>query len=637
MNYKKLLTGMGIISTLVPAAYTQQKPNVVFFLVDDLGWKDISANGSKLYETPHIDEVMNESVYFSNAYAAFPRCVPSRYAMMTGRHPARNSETNENRITGKETTLGEAMQNNGYGTFFAGKWHLGHTEEFWPQNQGFDVNKGGCDAGSPGSYFFPYGSDKFKNHDLYGLEEGKKGEYITDRLTDETIKYIREHRDGPFFVYLAHYAVHTPFQAKPDRVEYYREKIKKMSFKGKPYTFGPDGRAKMWQDNAVYAAMVESMDESFGKIVATLKELGIYDNTIIIFTSDHGGLSNSGINNKRELATSNLPLRAGKGHLYEGGIKVPVFVRWPGVTKPGSTSDVIIDGMDYYPTILEMCGLPLLPDQHIDGVSFAPALRGEPMNKDRIFYWHQDNSRPESTGDHNSSVIRKGPWKLQYFLDNGVIELYNLDKDPYESNNLADKKPELVKELMKMLEEWKVEAHVKSPEREKNSNVGAPGKANRGTPHQPGELINGDFESGVENGWSLNTRKGAEASLFETDNASGGEKAALITVNEADKLPFVVLESDKISYQETNYLVTFSAMANENKTPLKVQIKYSDAKGEPKYNASAFTLKKKYKSYSFIAKPKSDFDARKLQIRFQCGTPGADYYIDDVKIEPLEN
>ncbi len=466
MKKRNLILSLGFAG-IASMSMAQQKPNVLFFLVDDLGWNDISINGSELYETPNIDKVANESVYFSNAYTVYPRCVPSRYAMITGRHPARDGQTDGNKIKHEETTLAEAMKSHGYGTFFTGKWHLGKTDEFWPHNHGFDVNMGGCDAGSPGSYFYPFGSERFINGSLYGLEEGESGDYITDRLTEETLKYIRENHEKPFLAYVAHYAVHTPFQAKKERVTYYEEKIKKLEFQGDEYAFGPDGRAKLRQDNAVYAAMVESMDDSFGAIIAELKKLGIYDNTIIIFTSDHGGLSNSGLENKRGLATTNLPLRAGKGHMYEGGIKVPMFVRWPGVADEKATTDVMITGMDYFPTILEMCGLPLLPNEHIDGLSFVRALKGEDMNKHRIFTWHQTSARPTSTGDHNSTVIRKGNFKLHYFLDDQKIELYDLSKDPYEENNIAEDKKQIVKKLMKSMNEWKVEAKVSSPKKKK--------------------------------------------------------------------------------------------------------------------------------------------------------------------------
>ncbi len=463
-----------ILLSVTAFLFAQTKPNVLFFLVDDLGWNDVGTNGSELYETPNIDKLAGESMNFTNAYAAYPRCVPSRFAMMTGQHPARNRKGDGGFTTQGLVTLGSAMKENGYGTYFAGKWHLGHTEAEWPHNQGFDVNKGGCASGAPASYFFPYHDpSKSKNNvPYYGLEEGVKGEYITDRLTDETIKYIDENNPKetgkPFFVYLSHYAVHTPFQAKPKKVKYYKKKIKLLNFEGEPYIFGPNGRAKMWQDNAIYAAMVESMDESLGRIVAELKKLGIYENTIIIFTSDHGGLSNSGLENKRALATTNKPLRAGKGHIYEGGIKVPVFVRWPGVVEEKAKTETIITGMDYFPTILEMCGLPGQSKNHIDGMSFVPALKGKNINFERPFYWHQTAARPTSTGDHNSSVIRVGNYKLHHFLDDNRIELYDLEKDPYEKNNIANKLPEKVEMLDLQLENWKKEVGASLVKKGKN-------------------------------------------------------------------------------------------------------------------------------------------------------------------------
>ena len=441
----------------------QERPNVVFFLVDDLGWNDISFNGSRLYETPNIDALADEAMYFSNAYAAYPRCVPSRFAMISGQHPAREGKKDGAILHLETVTMAEALKANGYGTFFTGKWHLGHDESEFPHHQGFDVNKGGCAAGAPASYFYPYhDSNKSKNNiPYYGLEEGEPGEYITDRLTDETIKYIVEndpHKTGkPFLVYLSHYAVHTPLQAKPERIKYYEEKVKQLSFEGEPYVFGPDGRAKMWQDDAVYAAMVESMDESLGRVIDKLKELDLYDNTVIIFTSDHGGLSNSGLKNKRRLATTNKPLRAGKGHIYEGGIKVPVFVRWPGVCDQKSSTTSIITGMDYYPSILEMCGVPLRPENHKDGESFVSALKGNTINEERPFFWHETASRPTQTGDHASSVIRIGNMKLHHFLEDDRLELYNLETDPYEQYNLAKDMPELAVDLDQQLKSWKDE------------------------------------------------------------------------------------------------------------------------------------------------------------------------------------
>jgi arylsulfatase A-like enzyme len=435
------------------------KPNVIFFLVDDLGWKDISLTGSKLYETPNIDQLAKEGVSFTNAYAAYARCVPSRYAMITGKFPARTHIPGGGKTELSEVTIAEALKDADYATFFTGKWHLGKKETHWPQNQGFDVNKGGCGAGAPISYFYPYNEAR-KNGDgklIYGLDDGVKDEFLTERLTKETVKFIKDNSDTNFFAYVAHYAVHTPIEAKQDVIDKYAKKIKGMEFEGEAYTFGSDGRHKMHQDHPVYAAMVEGVDESLGKIIEALKQEGIYDNTIIIISSDHGGLSNSGLESSRELATSNLPLRAGKGHSYEGGIKIPTIVRWNGHIEAGSTNESVIIGTDYYPTILEMVGLPFKPEQHIDGVSFVPALQGGVINEKREFFWHSPAGRPESTGDNDCSAIRIGDYKLIDFYDMDKVELYNLAIDPEEKNNLAEQNPEMTDKLLTRLNEWKSE------------------------------------------------------------------------------------------------------------------------------------------------------------------------------------
>ena len=313
------------------------------------------------------------------------------------------------------------------------------------------------------STFFPYNS-KFENdkskedRKIIGLEEGVKGEYITDRLTDETIKFIRGHKDETFFAVLCHYAVHTPFQAKKEKIKKYQEKLKTMSFEGPEY-ITKDGTTKLRQDNAIYAAMIESVDESLGKLVQTLKQEGIYDNTVIVLTSDHGGLSNRGVKNKRQLATSNLPLRAGKGHVYEGGVKVPFFVNYPRVIQAGSTSEQVTINTDIYPTLLDIAGIPIKPELHIDGISMLPALKGgKPF--ERTLLWHSPVGRPESTGDENCSAIRIGNYKLINFYDKQKTELYNSETDPYETTNLISYEKELGKSLHEKLKTWKQEINA---------------------------------------------------------------------------------------------------------------------------------------------------------------------------------
>lgn len=445
---------------------SSDKQNVIFFLVDDLGWMDVGYQGSNFYETPHIDKLANESMRFEQAYSAHPRCVPSRFAMITGKYPARmgipgKGGKDTGRLKASEFGIAKAFKEGGYATFFAGKWHLA-SNEVYPQDQGFDVNIAGGHAGAPGSYFYPYNKSKSKGHKakkIDGLEDGKDGDYLTDILTDKTISFIKENKNKPFFVYLSHYGVHTPFEGKKDLKISYKEKLQKNPSSGPEFIrVGDTGETKTTQDNVTYAAMIQSVDESFGRITALLDELGLADNTIIVFTSDHGGLSNRG--NTRKLATSNLPLRAGKGHNYEGGVRVPMFVKWPGITKSSST-DVIITGTDYYPTLLEMTGLPLQPSQHIDGASFMNTLKGkETSNSDRPVFWHSPLPRPTSTGDRANTSVRLGDYKLLDFYEEGYVELYNITEDLGETNNLADKMPEKRNELLKLVKDWRTEVNA---------------------------------------------------------------------------------------------------------------------------------------------------------------------------------
>ncbi|MDG2166993.1 MAG: sulfatase [Opitutales bacterium] len=448
--------------TLIKAA---SKMNVVFFLVDDFGYHDISATGSPLYETPRIDELAESGVLLTQAHSAYPRCVPSRFAMISGVHPSRAASVGESpgNMSPDRVTIAEALKEQGYATFFAGKWHLGKEAARHPQGQGFDINIAGGSAGAPGSYFPPYDNSK----KLTGPEtlQAPEGEYLTDRLTTETVQFIEAKREDPFFVYLSHYAVHTPIQGKANKTARYEKKIHSIDYEGSEYNIGADGRELRHQNNPRYAAMVESVDESLGRILDTLKRLKIEDKTIVILTSDHGGLSNSGPESKRELATSNLPLRAGKGHIYQGGLRVPVIVHWPGVTKSGSRTDFPITGMDYYPTILEMLELPLRPDDHIDGVSFVPGLKGKQnFNSKRAFFWYSDAGRRDSTGDLNAAAIRRGPYKLLQFFNEDRLELYNLKTDPGETQNLVLRKAELRDSLLAELLDWKQAMKVRDKE-----------------------------------------------------------------------------------------------------------------------------------------------------------------------------
>ena len=441
----------------------QAKPNILFFLVDDMGWMDASCYGSSVYETPTLDRLAVEGVRFTRAYAAYPRCVPSRYALMTGRHPARAGiPARGEHMKAEERTMAEAFRDGGYATFFAGKWHLMHAEDEGPQRQGFTVSIGGGRAGAAGSHFAPYNVSRGQGHEaespLPGLDDAPEGEYLADRLTEETLRFIHRHREEhpeqPFFAYLSHYAVHSPIEAKPEKVARYQAKIDGITFEGEGYV-DRDGTTKMHQDNATYAAMVESVDESLGRLLSTLDELGIAEQTIVLMTSDHGGLSNRGRQNNRTLATSNEPLRAGKGHLYEGGLRVPLLLRWPGRFKAGLVSDCVTMGTDHFPTLLELAGLPLEPENHRDGWSYAGILNGDVQERPSPLFWHSPKARPHNTVDVNASAIFSGPYKLMDFYDQDRVDLYHVERDVGEQQNLLDSEPEVTARLRKQLQDWK--------------------------------------------------------------------------------------------------------------------------------------------------------------------------------------
>jgi len=473
-NIIVLLLVFGCFSCVSPKRKTESsakndKQNVIFFLVDDFGWMDTSYQGSSFYETPNIDKIANESMRFNQAYAAHPRCVPSRFAMITGKYPARmaipgKGGKDSGKLKKTEFGMAKAFKKGGYTTFFAGKWHLA-SDEVYPEDQGFDYNFGGGHAGAPKSYFYPYNIQKNKKNgngrekDIKGLEDAEEGDYLTDHLTKKTLSFINENKDKPFFVYLSHYGVHTPFEGKEVHKKHYKNKLKEnpVSSGAQFDKIGDTGETKLYQDNVTYAAMIQSVDESFGKITDLLEELGLSENTIIVFTSDHGGLSNRG--NKRKLATSNLPLRAGKGHNYEGGIRIPMFVKWPGVTSDSSTNTVVT-GTDYYPTLIEMVNLPNQQEQILDGVSFSKVLRGDKADIERPIFWHSPMPRPTSTGDRANTAVRKGDYKLLDFYEEGVVELYNISTDISEKKDLSDQMPKKRNELLNLIKNWRKEVNA---------------------------------------------------------------------------------------------------------------------------------------------------------------------------------
>jgi arylsulfatase A len=438
-------------SALLGVSLHSAPRNIVLFLIDDLGWRDLGCQGSTFYQTPHIDRLAGEGARFTDAYAACAVCSPTRAAVLTGKYPARllltdwlpsgrwnpKARLREGRFLRalplEEITLAEALREAGYRSANIGKWHLGGEPFSLPEHHGFDVNIAGNAHGAPGSYFFPYQGNwsiptTGKRAMWNVLPDGEPGEYLTDRLTDEAVKFIHANRKKPFFLYFPHYGVHTPLQAKAEMIPPF-ERVPKAERQGKP----------------AYAAMIQSVDDSVGRVMATLKELRLDQNTVVIFTSDNGGFYN---------ATSNAPLRANKGAYYEGGIRVPLIIKWPGVTQPGRVVNEPVTSTDLYPTCLAAAGQPLRPDQHMDGVNLAPLLAGSAPLPERPLFWHYPhyNQHPSSVP---SSVIRRGPWKLIETFDPEGVELYNLAQDLGETVNLAATKSSKTDELRRELQAWR--------------------------------------------------------------------------------------------------------------------------------------------------------------------------------------
>jgi len=476
MDRRGFLKGLGVGAAMfaLPSCASarrrgnaKDRPNFVFFLIDDLGWTDVGCFGSSFYETPNIDRLAAQGMRFTDAYAACPVCSPTRGSIMAGKYPARlgitqwiggsNQPTEYKHFLDlEEVTIAEVLKAEGYATAFVGKWHLGN-KEYYPDKQGFDVNIGGDSSGAPPTYFYPY--KRGKRALLEMPAGGEEGEYLTDRLTDESLKWLDANKDKPFLLYLSHYAVHTPIQSKQELTDKYKAKAGKLA-KGDGPKFRPVyGRynTRMVQDNAAYAGMVQSVDESVGRVTAKLEELGAADNTVVIFMSDNGGLSTVG----REGPTSNLPLRAGKGWLYEGGIREPMIIKWPGVAKAGSECGEPVTSTDFYPTMLEMAGMRLKPRQHVDGVSLVPLLRKQGKLKRKAIYWHYPHYH--GSGNRPSGAVRAGDYKLIEWYENGAVELYNLRNDISEKEDLAEKMPEKTAELKAMLAKWLKQVDAKMP------------------------------------------------------------------------------------------------------------------------------------------------------------------------------
>lgn len=457
-----------------------RKPNVVLFFVDDLGWTDLGCYGSDFYETPHIDRLAAEGVKFTQAYAACTVCSPSRAALLTGQYPARlhltdfipghpvsNTPLNipdwTQQLDLEHTTLAEMLSGSGYQTAHFGKWHLtprdrndnpnsdGDYPQFYPDKQGFDFNFGGCERGAPASYFWPYGrgqtlEERKANNTYRTLPQSNVNNeetYLTDHLAREAEKLIQSFGDDPFFIYLSFYNVHTPIQGRPDLVEKYRGKL--------------DSNSEVHHRNVGYAAMVESVDQAVGRVMAQIKKQGLWDNTLVLFSSDNGGYY--------PVSTTNTPLRQGKGSIYDGGVRIPTIVSWPGEISKGTVSDEPIITVDFLPTILEAtdCEVEDTIVDRLDGKSLMPLLK-DPANAklDReAIFWHYPHYHMYGAVPY--SAIRKGDWKLIERHDGAPLELYHLSTDIHEDRNLARVQIDRTQEMHRLLENWRRSVDAQMP------------------------------------------------------------------------------------------------------------------------------------------------------------------------------
>ena len=450
------------------------RTNFIFILIDDLGWVDLGCYGSGFYETPNLDRLAADGMRFTDAYAACPVCSPTRASILTGKYPATVQITNyipgaaKGRLLSApylhylppgEKTVAAALKDAGYATWHVGKWHLGE-QEYWPRHHGFDVNVGGWTAGGPRSYFSPYHNPM--------LPDGPEGEYLTDRLTDEAIRLIDQNDGRPFFLNLWYYAVHVPIQAKPRLVAKYEVKAAELGLdETDPFEVGEhfpcehkkDQRVvrRLFQSDPGYAAMVQSLDENIGRLLGALERCGLADDTVVIFTSDNGGLATA-----EGSPTCNAPLSEGKGWMYEGGTREPLIVKWPGVTAPGGLCGAAVTSPDFYPTILEIAGLDPIPSQHTDGASFAGLLRGADRLDREAIFWHYPHYANQ--GGTPGCSVRAGGHKLIEFFEDRRTELYDLRADVGEDNDLSQADPATAARLRAMLHDWLEHVDAKIPQ-----------------------------------------------------------------------------------------------------------------------------------------------------------------------------
>lgn len=456
----------------------ERTPNVLFILVDDLGVHDLGYTGSEFYETPNVDRLSREGMIFTQGYATSRVCSPSRASILTGKFTATHGVTDwigaksgeawfeanphskilppdyVRQLPADEITLPEAMAEAGYKTFFAGKWHLG-SEGSYPEDHGFDINIGGWDRGNPnGGYFSPFKNPK--------LEDKNPGENLSMRLAKETVEFMKANKHSNFFAMLSFYAVHGPIQTTEHKWEKYRNRAEQLGIEESGFEMERRMPIRIVQDNPVYAGLVEHMDDAVGVVLKALDSLGIADNTIVVFTSDNGGVASGDA-----FSTSNLPLRGGKGYQWEGGIREPYIIKVPWMQKQGTSSDYPVSGHDFYPTILDLANIAIPEEQQVDGISLKPVFEGQPL-PERSLYWHYPHYGNQ--GGDPASVVRKGDLKLIHYWEDDSYELYNLNSDPQELQNLATEDSETAKRMDKELLDWLRQVGAPFPEKVAHDN-----------------------------------------------------------------------------------------------------------------------------------------------------------------------
>jgi arylsulfatase A-like enzyme len=468
-----------IVSAPFSANANEKLWNFLVIVVDDLGQMDISPNNpNTFYQTPNLEKLANEGVRFSDNYAASTVCSPSRLALMTGKNPARLNATDWFRLKEGEgrseaykwaddihhmpleaTTMAEALKPKGYKSAFLGKWHLGHDEKYWPENQGFDINVGGYWSGSPRGENEEKGEGYFSPHNNPRMEDGPVGEYLTERLSTEAIKLLNgfSHSKDPFLMVLSYYTVHTPLNAPKETVNKYEEiatnenRIGLFTEEEQIWSTEEIRTVRENQTHTTYAAMVEHMDLSIGRVLDGLEQGGLSDNTVVFFTSDNGGLSTA-----EGSPTSNLPFRGGKGWIYEGGIRVPFIVRWPGVGKENYVNPAVVSGTDLFPTIMEIAGINT---NKVDGVSLVAKIKGDVEKTERPVFWHYPHY--SNQGGMPASAVRLGNYKLIQRLEDGRVHLFDMNSDLGERHDIAKDLPEKTSELKALLYSWYSEVDAK--------------------------------------------------------------------------------------------------------------------------------------------------------------------------------